>query len=123
MPEVPPSHFKDQSLQTAPKEAHSAQAMAHLISTLQQMELRRAVVDMKNKMKSAHLSRSVPNFPNSRWTSQGEAWDVDGAMGEPPVQRVESGQGLRAKIYGNLGKEAGFEKENPDLGWVNELVK
>ncbi|GLJ29705.1 hypothetical protein SUGI_0585860 [Cryptomeria japonica] len=46
---------------------------------------------------------------------------------EEPVQRVESGRDLRAKIYGKLNKQNHQEhlpaEASPDLGWVNELVK
>lgn len=106
--------IEDESLQTASMEAHPAHAMAHLISTLQQMESRRAMIDVKNTRRP-YMSHSNPNTPKSR-----DSWDVNGV---PSNQRVESGQELRAKIYGKLGKEAGFDIENPDLGWVNELVK
>eukprot|EP00250_Pteridium_aquilinum_P011293 c19971_g1_i1 orf=930-3260(-) len=117
--------MKDESLQTASMEAHPAHGMAHLISTLQQMELRRAVatMDMKNNMRSSYLSQSIPNSPKSRLeaAAQREQWEANGAASP---HRVESGQGLRATIYGKLGKElAGCDGENPDLGWVNELVK
>lgn len=46
---------------------------------------------------------------------------------EEPLQRVESGRDLRAKIYGKLNSQSQQEhlpsEASPDLGWVNELVK
>ncbi|MQL84501.1 hypothetical protein Taro_017002 [Colocasia esculenta] len=53
---------------------------------------------------------------------------------EQPVERVESGRDLRAKIYEKLSKENLSERQDedgaatgaaaaPDVGWVSELVK
>lgn len=51
---------------------------------------------------------------------------------EEPMERVESGRNLRAKIYEKLSKENSVEivETNavvaagaPDVGWISELVK
>ncbi|XP_052210626.1 zinc finger CCCH domain-containing protein 20-like [Diospyros lotus] len=47
---------------------------------------------------------------------------------EPVMERVESGKGLRAKIYAKLSKENSLDRvepapPGPDFGWVSELVK
>lgn len=50
---------------------------------------------------------------------------------EEPMERVESGRDLRAKIFEKLSKENLSEKTDtetgtgvtPDVGWVSELVK
>lgn len=52
---------------------------------------------------------------------------------EPVMERVESGRGLRAKMFERLSKENQMDRvdpypnpeegSNPDLGWVSELVK
>ncbi|KAL3690771.1 hypothetical protein R1sor_004422 [Riccia sorocarpa] len=72
-------------------------------------------------------SQSVPCTPTKlRWDDRAPPrWEVEDEEDmEPPVQRVESGRDLRAKIYGRLGKENRLDSEDaPDLGWVNELVK
>ncbi|KAI5064648.1 hypothetical protein GOP47_0021318 [Adiantum capillus-veneris] len=65
------------------------------------------------------LYRSIPGTPSD------SMWDLslDNLVELEPPLRVESGRDLRAKIYGKIGKENGVEcGEDPDLGWVNELV-
>ncbi|KAF8023233.1 hypothetical protein BT93_F0670 [Corymbia citriodora subsp. variegata] len=49
---------------------------------------------------------------------------------EPPMERVESGRDLRAKMYAKLSKETSLDGADllgsgsgPDVGWVSELVK
>ena len=49
---------------------------------------------------------------------------------EPVMERVESGRGLRAKIYSKLSKVNSMDPDlvesavsGPDVGWVSELVK
>ncbi|KAI5080307.1 hypothetical protein GOP47_0005786 [Adiantum capillus-veneris] len=95
-----------------------ADAMVHLISMLQQMELRRAAMaDMKNRKRCPSLLQRMQSPKARLEAGHGESWGRHGLMSP---QRHESGQGLRGKINGSLAKE---EMENPDLGWVNELVK
>eukprot|EP00249_Psilotum_nudum_P022665 c28603_g1_i4 orf=488-2416(+) len=105
----------------------SSQAMNDFIVTLQQLQLRARVAELNrmnatwsSKSPSLPFSHSVPSTPTkSSWGSQVDHWDVGGME---PLQRVESGRDLRAKIYGRLCK-APLDNETPDLGWVNELVK
>ncbi|OAY84414.1 zinc finger CCCH domain-containing protein 2-like [Ananas comosus] len=47
---------------------------------------------------------------------------------EPPVQRVESGRALRAKMFERLSKDCAVAKSDtptptPDVAWISELVK
>lgn len=70
-----------------------------------------------------HCSYSLPSTPTkSRWEKN---WDSEFFAEEEPLQRVESGRELRAKIYGRLSRENNDNTngESPDLGWVNELIK
>ncbi|KAG9456533.1 hypothetical protein H6P81_001041 [Aristolochia fimbriata] len=68
---------------------------------------------------------SVPTTPTTP-TSAGwvDMWD-HGLLEEEPMERVESGRGLRAKIFEKLSKENAVETAMPapDVGWVSELVK
>lgn len=50
---------------------------------------------------------------------------------EPPVERVESGRALRAKVFERLSKEATVCNDTmedvlaaaaPDVGWVSDLI-
>ncbi|XP_039125431.1 zinc finger CCCH domain-containing protein 35 [Dioscorea cayenensis subsp. rotundata] len=60
-----------------------------------------------------------------------DRWD-GGHVDEPPMERVESGRALRAKMFERLSKESGMERPEtgspapamgtPDVGWVSELV-
>ncbi|KAJ0977447.1 hypothetical protein J5N97_012921 [Dioscorea zingiberensis] len=77
---------------------------------------------------------SLPATP-TRSSAAGSGW-LDrwdgGCVEELPVERVESGRALRAKMFERLSKESGLDKsENaspapattgPDVGWVSELV-
>ncbi|CAL9067114.1 unnamed protein product [Musa banksii] len=78
----------------------------------------------------------LPSIPTTPGTCVGGlAWldDMGGgsAEGEEPVERVESGRALRAKIFEKLSKECCVAKRAeaappmpaPDVGWVSELVK
>jgi len=118
-------------------------SMMELIATLQQLELRGGSASPNGttqwlQQQQQHYSSEpsplrrsslgvVGTPPNHVQWEQKESWEVDeNEEGEPTVQRVESGRGLRAKIYGRLGKELPIEAGNadvPDLGWINELVK
>ena len=63
------------------------------------------------------------NFSNS--SSYGKL-NKNCSEGVETATRVESGRDLRANFYGKIGKENGVPicaEINPDLGWVNELVK
>lgn len=49
---------------------------------------------------------------------------------EPVMERVESGKGLRARMFEKLCRENPLDRVNPeepnpgpDVGWVSELVK
>ncbi|CAM6096793.1 unnamed protein product [Calypogeia fissa] len=116
--------------------------MSDLIATIQQMGIRSSAVPLWIQAQAQTLqvanqyssgpsplrrcSQSVPSTPTKlRWEERSPRWEMeDNEEVEPPVQRVESGRDLRAKIYGRLGKENRAESgEAPDLGWVNELVK
>ncbi|KAH0467639.1 hypothetical protein IEQ34_002672 [Dendrobium chrysotoxum] len=72
--------------------------------------------------------RSLPSTPTKAPAVVGRGWmDLDGCPEtEEPVERVESGRALRAKIYERLSKESGLERPNispnPDVGWVSELI-
>ncbi|KAL0925279.1 hypothetical protein M5K25_003600 [Dendrobium thyrsiflorum] len=71
---------------------------------------------------------SLPSTPTKAPAVVGRGWlDLDGCPEtEEPVERVESGRALRAKIYERLSKESGLERPNispnPDVGWVSELI-
>jgi hypothetical protein len=129
----------------------SNKSMLELIATLQQLELRggggsstppssNSTAQWLQQQYSSgpsplrRCSLSVPGTPTKLQWEQAPAapakgrWEVDeNEEGEPTVQRVESGRDLRATIYGRLGKDRPLEVvangDDPDLGWVNELVK
>lgn len=80
------------------------------------------------------LFRSLPSTPTTtsnagaRWL---DVWERD-CVEEEPMERVESGRDLRAKIFERLSKENLMEKDDtdgaplaataPDVDWVSELV-
>lgn len=114
--------------------------MSDLIATIQQLGIRGSAVPLwiqaqtlqaANQYSSGpsplrRCSQSVPCTPTKlRWEERSPRWEMEeNEEVEPPVQRVESGRDLRAKIYGRLGKENRAESgDTPDIGWVNELVK
>lgn len=120
----------------------SSPAMSDLIATIQQLGIRNSAVPLWIQAQAQTLqaanqyssgpsplrrcSQSVPCTPTKlKWDDRCSRWDMeDNEDLEPPVQRVESGRDLRAKIYGRLGKENRADSgDAPDLGWVNELVK
>ncbi|CAM6074832.1 unnamed protein product, partial [Sphagnum tenellum] len=101
-------------------------SMMELIATLQQLELRGGSASPNGttqwlQQQQQHYSSEpsplrrsslglVGTPPNHVQWEQKEPWEVDeNEEGEPTVQRVESGRGLRAKIYGRLGKELPIE--------------
>ncbi|XP_057768333.1 zinc finger CCCH domain-containing protein 20-like [Salvia miltiorrhiza] len=73
---------------------------------------------------------SVPTTPTRAVARPGlgyfEAWDCE----EEPMERVESGRNLRAKMFEKLSKENPLERvdpdpdpnPNPDVDWVSELI-
>ncbi|XP_010925500.1 zinc finger CCCH domain-containing protein 2 [Elaeis guineensis] len=71
---------------------------------------------------------SLPSTPTRAALVGGGAGFVDE---EEPVERVESGRALRAKMFERLSKESILGKaevaplaaQAPDVGWVSELVK
>lgn len=133
--------FDDMSF-SLPASAHvhspHGAGVSELLHSLQTLQLRSRLADLQKSVSTPSspqtvkyaltqqsplrqsLYRSIPGTP----TTDG-MWDfsLDSSTEEPPL-RVESGRDLRAKIYGKIGKENGVEcNEDPDLGWVNELVK
>lgn len=76
---------------------------------------------------------NLPTTPTRTPTRSGlslvDPWHINTSE-EVPMERVESGKDLRAKIYAKLSKENSLECERvesvssvPDLEWVSELVK
>ncbi|XP_015571785.1 zinc finger CCCH domain-containing protein 20 [Ricinus communis] len=76
---------------------------------------------------------SLPTTPTSAPTRSGlgyrDMWDD--VIEEPAMERVESGRGLRAKMFEKLSKENSLGRVEPDpaqsgsapdVGWVSELV-
>ncbi|GAA0154692.1 hypothetical protein LIER_12602 [Lithospermum erythrorhizon] len=79
---------------------------------------------------------SLPNTPTRAVTRPGigyfDAWEEEE---EPVMERVESGRGLRAKMFEKLSKENSldssgsgqdpnlYESANPDVGWVTDLLQ
>ncbi|XP_042489869.1 zinc finger CCCH domain-containing protein 20-like [Macadamia integrifolia] len=76
---------------------------------------------------------SLPSTPTQAPTRGGtsylDIWERGcGVEEEPPMERVESGRDLRAKLFEKLSKENSLELVDssstaPDVGWVSELVK
>jgi hypothetical protein len=88
------------------------------------------------------LPRGFPGTPDGTCSSSGSSSFFAKLASSPgkesygeglemaAARRVESGRDLRANFYGKIGKENGVVSaicaeinNNPDLGWVNELVK
>ncbi|XP_050218799.1 zinc finger CCCH domain-containing protein 20 [Mercurialis annua] len=76
---------------------------------------------------------SLPTTPTSAPTRPGLAYrDMwENISEEPAMERVESGRGLRAKMFEKLSKEnslgradpdPGQSSNTPDVGWVSDLV-
>lgn len=70
---------------------------------------------------------SIPSTPTRAKTDKSGLWDGSYEE-EAPLERVESGRDLRAKIYAKLSKENSFGQSEagvstPDFGWVSELLK
>nr|XP_043619185.1 zinc finger CCCH domain-containing protein 20 [Erigeron canadensis] len=80
---------------------------------------------------------SLPSTPTRPVTRPGlgfpEIWEESCVEEEPVMERVESGRGVRAKMFEKLCKENPLDLErgdpnsgdgsNPDVGWISELVK
>lgn len=77
---------------------------------------------------------SLPNTPTRVVTRPGIGY-FDAFEEEPVMERVESGRGLRAKMFEKLSKENSlgssgpgqdpsfYEAPNPDVGWVTDLLQ
>ena len=77
----------------------------------------------------------MPTTPTRAPTRTGmgyfDVWDQGGCEEETPMERVESGRGLRAKMFEKLREENSLDRVDPgtstsgapDVGWVSELVK
>ncbi|KAK1311701.1 Zinc finger CCCH domain-containing protein 20 [Acorus calamus] len=67
---------------------------------------------------------SLPSTPTPVSGPVGLGWTE-----EEPMERVESGRGLRAKMFEKLRKENSIERSDgggsggPDVGWVSDLVE
>ncbi|KAH7438007.1 hypothetical protein KP509_05G100900 [Ceratopteris richardii] len=114
--------------------------VGEIMHSLQALQLRSRVAEIQ---KSASTPSSPQNMkyvtaqqPSLRQclyppipaasTTPDTMWAISSltATEDDPPHRVESGRDLRAKIYGKIGKDNGVgSSEDPDLGWVNELVK
>lgn len=107
-----------------PSSPNAPKARADLISSLQGLDLNSPAAA---SVLAWHGSPRVSNLRHC--VNSKHSCDVNMAdLFEEPVQRVESGRDLRAKIYGKLSKENSLQDtqpstESPDLGWVSELVK
>ncbi|CAH9053359.1 unnamed protein product [Cuscuta epithymum] len=78
---------------------------------------------------------SLPNTPTRRsGVCHFELWDEGSGLEEYPMERVESGRDLRAKMFEKLSKENPLDgseavpnpKPNdrgPDVGWVSDLIQ
>lgn len=117
------------------------QPMGELINSLQSLRMKESSVpswlQVQPQMVNGGGGLGSPRISNLRHcvvqslpctpTHSETAEDV-GDWFEEPVQRVESGKDLRAKIYArltreNLNQDSSPSAESPDVGWVNELVK
>ncbi|KAJ0964693.1 hypothetical protein J5N97_025831 [Dioscorea zingiberensis] len=71
--------------------------------------------------------RSPASTPTTSTVGGGSAWlDRWDAEDHQPVERVESGRALRAKMFERLSKESGLEKQensSPDVAWVSDLLQ
>ncbi|KAI8547110.1 hypothetical protein RHMOL_Rhmol07G0169000 [Rhododendron molle] len=74
---------------------------------------------------------SLPSTPTRILTRSGlspfDLRDKTPGEEEPVLERVESGRGLRARMYAKLSKENSLDRVDseapgPDVGWVSELV-
>lgn len=76
---------------------------------------------------------SLPSTPTTQQPGRAgvnglDLWDQS-CVEEPVMERVESGRGIRAKMFEKLSKENSLEGSGsgqgsaaPDVGWVSELV-
>ncbi|MCO5554483.1 hypothetical protein L7F22_008012 [Adiantum nelumboides] len=111
-------NIEKKSVQTLSMETNEpVDDMDRLVSLLQQLELKRAAMaDIKNRKRCPSLLQRMQS-PKARLQGRhGESWCGHGL---PSHQGYESEHGLGGEHIGNLPKE---EMENPDFGWVNELV-
>ncbi|KAH6826794.1 CCCH-type zinc finger family protein [Perilla frutescens var. hirtella] len=73
---------------------------------------------------------SMPTTPTRALTRPGFGYFEAGESEEEPMERVESGRDLRAKMFEKLSKENPLldrvdpdPDPNPDVGWVSDLIK
>ncbi|KAL4391222.1 hypothetical protein HN51_012367 [Arachis hypogaea] len=76
---------------------------------------------------------SLPSTPTEGPGGSGvncfEVWDQSCCFEEPVMERVESGRGIRARMFEKLSKENSLDGSAsgsggaPDVGWVSELIK
>lgn len=116
--------FSDCSQPSSPVTNSPKAAMADLINSLQGLDLNSPAA---SSLLAWHGSPRVSNLRHCVTNSAKSSCEMADLF-EEPLQRVESGRDLRAKIYGKLSKENSLQdpqpsSESPDLGWVNELVK
>ncbi|KAK4432942.1 Zinc finger CCCH domain-containing protein 20 [Sesamum alatum] len=74
---------------------------------------------------------SLPTTPTRTVTRPGisyfDTWDSPQQGEEEPMERVESGRDLRAKMFEKLSKENPLDRvdpepnPNPDVGWISDL--
>lgn len=74
-----------------------------------------------------HSPLNLPEKMDCKGPSAVDLWNLnEREASEPSLERVESGRGLRAKIFENLMKgnhqQGSDEEEDPDVNWVDELV-
>lgn len=122
-------------------ENSSQQPMVELMNSLQSLRLKETSVpswlQVQAQMVNGGTCLGSPRASNLRHCvvqslpctpTQSENADDAGEWFEEPVQRVESGKDLRAKIYSRLTRDNLFHDctsstESPDVGWVHELVQ
>jgi len=122
-------------------DTNSQQPMVELMNSLQGLRLNESSVpswlQAQAQMVNGGGGHGSPRVSNLRHCvvqslpctpTHSENTEDAGDWFEEPVQRVESGKDLRAKIYARLTREnvlqdSSSSVESPDVGWVNELVK
>ncbi|KAE9587913.1 hypothetical protein Lal_00002766 [Lupinus albus] len=74
------------------------------------------------------LPSTPTQVPGGRGVSHFDQWDQSGKE-EPVMERVESGRGIRAKMFEKLSKENSLDGSGqvsdgaPDVEWVSELLE
>ncbi|KAF5748287.1 zinc finger CCCH domain-containing protein 20 [Tripterygium wilfordii] len=138
-PVSPPSDSPPMSPNSPPLTVGSFNSVSDLVVSMRGLQLGKARMGLRGSgFVSPRGSMLRPGFcslpstptmvvPRSG-TNQLDQWDT--ACGEEPaMERVESGRGLRAKMFAKLSKENSLgpvengQSTAPDVGWVSELVK